>query len=203
MKKTSSKMEIRSDRIRGILEGHALGDSLGSGYEFKSSPRPETFNGVYEHPVNTFNRFQGARNGVLGQITDDFEMTLTLACSLIRNQGFNREDVILSYARWAQGSGTKKGCSFQGKNTRRLFKNKTLRKWAHLEPDEMAFSGNFIQKKLEAVEFRNIKIIYKDYSGYPSYQQLSDPFENFVSIVDLIANVHRDDIANYIWKWRS
>ncbi len=44
-----------------------------------------------------------------------------------------------------------------------IFKNKTLRKWAHLEPDEMAFSGNFIQKKLESAKFKNIKIIYKDF----------------------------------------
>lgn len=44
-----------------------------------------------------------------------------------------------------------------------IFKNKTLRKWAKLEPDEMAFSGSFIRNKLEAANFRNIKIMYKDF----------------------------------------
>ncbi|MFT3910214.1 MAG: class I SAM-dependent methyltransferase [Ferruginibacter sp.] len=52
-----------------------------------------------------------------------------------------------------------------------IFKNKVLRKWAHLEPDEMAFSGNFIQKKLEAAKFRDIKIVYKDFllPGMPGF----------------------------------
>lgn len=44
-----------------------------------------------------------------------------------------------------------------------IFKTKALRKLAKLEPDEMAFSGNFIRKKLESAKFRNIKIVYKDF----------------------------------------
>jgi hypothetical protein len=49
----------------------------------------------------------------------------------------------------------------------------------------------------------NITLKFKDYSGYPEYQQLSSPFENYVSIIDLIANVRQDEIADYIWKWRT
>ena len=59
--------------------------------------------------------------------------------------------------------------------------------------DYLAGSENLFNDK-------HIEISFKDYSGYPSYQQLSQPFENYVSIVDLIANVHQDEIANYIWK---
>jgi hypothetical protein len=46
-----------------------------------------------------------------------------------------------------------------------------LRKWAHLEPDEMAFSGNFIQNKLALAKFKNIKILYKDFllPGVPGF----------------------------------
>jgi 2-polyprenyl-3-methyl-5-hydroxy-6-metoxy-1,4-benzoquinol methylase len=44
-----------------------------------------------------------------------------------------------------------------------VFKNKRLRKWANLEPDEMAFSKTFIKKKLETTGFKNIKIRYKDF----------------------------------------
>ncbi len=44
-----------------------------------------------------------------------------------------------------------------------IFKTKVLRKLANLEPDEMAFSGNFIKKKLESANFKNIKIVYKDF----------------------------------------
>ena len=44
-----------------------------------------------------------------------------------------------------------------------IFKNTKLRNWAKLEPDEMAFSKDFIQQKLRATEFKNIKITYKDF----------------------------------------
>ena len=44
-----------------------------------------------------------------------------------------------------------------------IFKNKRFRKWAKLEPDEMAFSKKFIQKKLQTAAFTNIKVKYKDF----------------------------------------
>ena len=44
-----------------------------------------------------------------------------------------------------------------------IFKNKHLRKWARLEPDEMAFSKAFIWKKLQAAAFKNIRVDYKDF----------------------------------------
>lgn len=37
------------------------------------------------------------------------------------------------------------------------------RKWANLEPDEMAFSKTFIAKKLGPVGFKNIAVEYKDF----------------------------------------
>lgn len=49
----------------------------------------------------------------------------------------------------------------------------------------------------------NISIKYKDYSGYPPYTQLSQPFENAVSILDMIANLELNQIKNYIWEWRK
>jgi 2-polyprenyl-3-methyl-5-hydroxy-6-metoxy-1,4-benzoquinol methylase len=44
-----------------------------------------------------------------------------------------------------------------------IFKIKALRKWARLEPDEMAFSGKFIREKLFTAGFRNNTIKYKDF----------------------------------------
>lgn len=37
------------------------------------------------------------------------------------------------------------------------------RKWAHLEPEEMAFSKSFITQKLKSAGFTNIKVEYKDF----------------------------------------
>lgn len=48
-----------------------------------------------------------------------------------------------------------------------------------------------------------IQLTYKNYGGYPEYEQLVKPFENYVSIVDLIANVSKEDTGKYIWEWRN
>ena len=44
-----------------------------------------------------------------------------------------------------------------------IFKIPFLRKWAHLEPDEMAFSKSYIHNKLSNLGFKNIDVIYKDF----------------------------------------
>ena len=49
----------------------------------------------------------------------------------------------------------------------------------------------------------NITLIYKDYSYYPEYSQMIEPFQQYVSILDLIANVSSEDITESIWGWRN
>ncbi len=44
-----------------------------------------------------------------------------------------------------------------------IFRNKMLRKWASLEPDEMAFSKTFIEEKLNRAGFSEIDVVYKDF----------------------------------------
>ena len=48
----------------------------------------------------------------------------------------------------------------------------------------------------------DIKIIWKDYSGYPEYPQQVVPFMHQVSILDLLMNVG-DEAPYYIWGWRN
>jgi hypothetical protein len=68
-------------------------------------------------------------------------------------------------------------------------------------------SGPAAKDYLSGVEHvfsdNSIKLIYKDYNNYPTYQQLKTPFENYVSIVDLIANLSKEEIHFNIWKWRQ
>jgi hypothetical protein len=52
-------------------------------------------------------------------------------------------------------------------------------------------------------EEKGIKITFKEYGAYPPYRQLLNEFENAVSVVDMIANLDRSEIADYIWKWRQ
>lgn len=51
-------------------------------------------------------------------------------------------------------------------------------------------------------ERNDIKIIWKDYCGYPEYPQRFSSFTHQVSILDLLFNVG-DDAPYYIWGWRE
>ena len=44
-----------------------------------------------------------------------------------------------------------------------IFKGSALRRWARLEPDEMAFSSGFIRRKLAGAGYSNISAIPRDY----------------------------------------
>jgi hypothetical protein len=47
-----------------------------------------------------------------------------------------------------------------------------------------------------------IKLIWKDYSGYPEYPQRFPPFEHSVTVLDLLFNVG-PKAPFYIWGWRD
>lgn len=48
-----------------------------------------------------------------------------------------------------------------------------------------------------------INLLYKDYSGYPEYAQISDPFESAVTVLDLLFMVG-PEAPDYIWgKYRT
>lgn len=62
---------------------------------------------------------------------------------------------------------------------------------------------NYLAGYEDTFSENNIKLVYKDYSGYPEYPQLSTPFEHGVSILDMIANIEINQIKEYIWGWRA
>jgi hypothetical protein len=47
----------------------------------------------------------------------------------------------------------------------------------------------------------NIELIYKNYPNYPTYPQLSAPFDQYISIVDLIAHIPFNRIRNFIYDF--
>ena len=51
-------------------------------------------------------------------------------------------------------------------------------------------------------EISGIELEYKNYSGYPEYEQLWNGFNHFVSIIDTIFNCG-DKSPYYIWGWRD
>lgn len=59
---------------------------------------------------------------------------------------------------------------------------------------------NYLQQ--ERFTQNGIELIWKDYTGYPEYNQLSAPFEHAVSILDVIFHLGPKS-PQHIWGWRS
>jgi hypothetical protein len=67
------------------------------------------------------------------------------------------------------------------------------------------YSGRAAESYLTGQEHffadNNIQLVYKDYPEYPVYPQLSSPFEQHLSIVDMIANVPFDKMKKFIYEF--
>lgn len=73
-----------------------------------------------------------------------------------------------------------------------IFKVPFLRKWAKLEPDEMAFSSSFIKKKLVKAGYKNISVTYKDFllPGIPDFLiKPSIAIGNIAEKIPLVKNI--------------
>lgn len=87
-------------RIFGAFYGQLVGDALGARYEFKSANIVQKM--IQNDMVDGHLPLLGGRlpEDKPGQVTDDSEMALTLAESLIRSRGFDHSDIASSYALW-------------------------------------------------------------------------------------------------------
>ena len=84
------------DRAQGCLLGQLAGDSLGGLVEFQS---PESIRNTYPDGVRELDD-GGTWNTLAGQPTDDSEMALILARTLVDEQTFDVEAVHSSYLYW-------------------------------------------------------------------------------------------------------
>jgi ADP-ribosyl-[dinitrogen reductase] hydrolase len=86
------------ERAHGVLLGQVIGDSLGSQVEFKTAAEIARLfpRGVRELASG------GPFHTIAGQPTDDSEMALTLARSILRRRGFERDKVLDAYRDWMQ-----------------------------------------------------------------------------------------------------
>ena len=102
-------------RVLAGFIGLALGDALGVPHEFgKKLPYTGSIQYRYVHKVNAF---QPAKTLGLGQVSDDTEMALTLAQTLVAEQCYDPKRVPEAYIRWANS-----GQIMMGTNTRALLK---------------------------------------------------------------------------------
>lgn len=95
-----SGCESRLNLAQGCLFGQLIGDSLGGLVEFQS---PEQVHAAYPNGVRDLAN-GGTWNTLAGQPTDDSEMALALAHSLIERGTYDRDAVRNRYVRWLDSS---------------------------------------------------------------------------------------------------
>ena len=83
-------------RAQGCLLGQLIGDSLGSLVEFQT---PERIRSRYPDGVRDM-ADGGTFNTIAGQPTDDSEMALLLARSIVSQGEFNKEEARKAYVFW-------------------------------------------------------------------------------------------------------
>jgi ADP-ribosylglycohydrolase/fructose-1,6-bisphosphatase/inositol monophosphatase family enzyme len=88
--------ETRLAGAQGCLLGQVIGDSLGSLVEFKAAPEiARLFPGGVRNLADG-----GVYHTIAGQPTDDSEMALALARSLVDNRGYSSEKTLNAYRGW-------------------------------------------------------------------------------------------------------
>lgn len=108
------------DSAVGMVLGGSLGDALGAPHEFYGSPRGgvslQDYTGVLEFPLEVRSKGE-TRRGIVGQVTDDTEMTCALMAAIAAKKGaYVRRSAIKRYVTWANSHPLG-----MGKNTRELF----------------------------------------------------------------------------------
>lgn len=122
-------MKKIEDKILGMLVGNAIGDALGAPYEEgRKKGKIKNFTGKIELPIETFNNFQGKRFSEIGSTTDDNQMTIALADTIVN--GYTRNNAVKNYLEFA------KKCSFVTGSVKELFKTpKTIRGYSNRYSD--------------------------------------------------------------------
>ena len=117
------------DKFLGCLFGVALGDCLGIPHEF-------TYGRLkYSDQITQY--AQLAR----GQVSDDTEMMLALALSIKQSKGYNTDQAVVEYCRWANS-----GVFDLGINTRTLFRQMLDSPKRMLSAYQVSYQNDFTQR---------------------------------------------------------
>jgi ADP-ribosylglycohydrolase len=92
------RQDVRLARAAGCLLGQVIGDSLGAQVEFKKAAEIAQ---AYPGGVRDLGD-RGVFHTIAGQPTDDSEMALALARSILKEKGYVKERVLDAYREWLQ-----------------------------------------------------------------------------------------------------
>ena len=125
----------RSHRSAGLIIGAAAGDALGAPFEFK---RGGTYAKRFATPeIGGIGEMigGGSFNWSPAEFTDDTQMALALALSIIENDGFDPDHVWTYWRSWA------KTANDIGNTTRHALSFDDWRDVSHPNPDSTAANG--------------------------------------------------------------
>lgn len=88
--------QATTDRAKGVLLGQLAGDALGSLVEFQG---PQAIARAYPNGVRWL-ADGGTWNTIAGQPTDDSELALALARTLVRNHAYQPSEAFKAYVSW-------------------------------------------------------------------------------------------------------
>ncbi|CAJ0924604.1 unnamed protein product, partial [Mesorhabditis belari] len=171
-----------SNRVRGVLMGHLIGDALGARYEFKTAKEvkemmAEDMKNDELLPMLGGGRFKWSA----GEITDDSEMGLSLAGCLLAKNGYDQATVATSYVRWIQSKPKS-----SGRTTRLALKivDKVPRDWLETWSDEQRL--RLLQMIEENVKKTNEKSLSNGFlmriSPLPAFYHCQ-PFESWSNYI--------------------
>ena len=125
----------QQDRIFGVVLGAAVGDALGAPFEF--APRGTFSARLPDRRTDGVGDMigGGAFDWEPGEFTDDTQMGLALAASLIDRGGYDPDDLWRRWQVWALGS------SDVGSTTRFALGHEDWRDVAHPRPESTAANG--------------------------------------------------------------
>jgi len=96
----------KQDRYRGALIGFLVGDSLGSTTEFMTQAEVKEQYGVHQEIIGG-----GAFDWPKGSVTDDSDMALCVARSLVACGGYNLRDIANRFVDWFNTDPADIGCT--------------------------------------------------------------------------------------------
>lgn len=153
------------DKVAGCLMGCALGDALGVPHEFRFHKNNVYTGLLYIVPEYHFQYVH--RKDVIGQYSDDTEMTICTIRSLMGSHGvYDRDTTIKTYIRWAKkakamGTNTRALFKFQSKGTVKGYENR-YKKMFESKPENEWTQSNRSLMRCSILSFFGEDIIIED-----------------------------------------
>ena len=162
---------VYQDKSRGMLVGLAVGDALGAPVEFLPEPSDTHIKEMGDKIAHFHDNYRAPK----GVWTDDTEMALCIADSLIVNNGYDSYDIMRRFLAWAdEGYRTydnKPACDVGGQTLRaiREFENHPV----VFADDETDSAGNGAIMRLAPIIIANTFLDKKYPNQYPRLKHYS------------------------------